>query len=393
MSAVYMIDGARTAFGSFGKSLKDVATAELGVITAKEAMKRSGVDPQEIGEVVYGNVIHSSRNAPYVARHIALKSGVPIQTPALLVNRLCGSGLQAVISAAITLQHEDAQVALCGGVENMSMSPHVTFNSRFHTQKFGSLQLEDMLLNTLTDEYLGSGMGITAENLARKYEITREEQDEYALLSHKRAAAAIKSGRLSEEIIPVVIGKEGQEFSRDELVKEDTTLEKLAALKPSFEKGGTVTAGNSSGINDGAVSIILAEERKMKEKKIKPLAKIVSWAVSGVEPSIMGIGPVPAATRALEKAGLSINDIDYVEVNEAFASQYLAVEKELKLNREKTNVNGGAISLGHPVGASGARILLSLAYELRHKGARYGLASLCIGGGQGIAMIIENVGD
>ncbi|MCQ6266111.1 thiolase family protein [Fictibacillus sp. WQ 8-8] len=392
MSSVYVVEGARTPFGSFGKSLKNISSLQLGTITAHEALQRAKVNPEEIGEVVYGNVIHSSIDAAYAARHIALRSDIPETVPAMLVNRLCGSGLQAVISSALSIQTGDAQLALCGGIENMSMSPHSTFNQRFQGQKFGNLQLEDMLLHTLTDQYIGCGMGITAENLAEMYGITREEQDQYALLSHQRAARAISSSRFAEEIIAVAVDeKRKQQLETDELVKPDSTLEQLLALRPSFKKDGTVTAGNSSGINDGAVSLILAGEESVQNKRVKPMSKIVSWAVCGVDPKIMGIGPVPAAQKALAKANLTIGDMDLVEVNEAFASQYLAVEKELGLDREKTNVNGGAIALGHPVGASGARLLLSLSYELRNRGGKYGLASLCIGGGQGIAMIIENV--
>ncbi|MDN4074646.1 thiolase family protein [Fictibacillus terranigra] len=392
MGSVYVVEGARTPFGSFGKSLKNISSLQLGTLTAREALQRAEVTPEEIGDVVYGNVIHSSIDAAYAARHIALSSDIPETVPAMLVNRLCGSGLQAVVSSALSIQTGDAQLALCGGIENMSMSPHVTFNQRFQGQKFGNLQLEDMLLHTLTDQYIGCGMGITAENLAEKYSITREEQDQYSLLSHQRAAKAIRSGRFAEEIVPVVTdGKKKLELENDELVKPDSTLEQLMKLRPSFKKDGTVTAGNSSGINDGAVSLILAGEDSVQSKRVRPLARIVSWAVCGVDPKLMGIGPVPAAQKALDKAGLAVEDMDLVEVNEAFASQYLAVEKELGLDREKTNINGGAIALGHPVGASGARLLLSLSYELRNRGAKYGLASLCIGGGQGIAMIIENV--
>ncbi|RXY98648.1 thiolase family protein [Fictibacillus sp. S7] len=392
MTEVYVVEGARTPFGSFGKSLKNVSPIQMGTLTALEAMKRANIDPAQIGDVVYGNVIHSSIDAAYAARHVVLKAGVPETVPAMLVNRLCGSGLQAVISSALAIQTGDADLALCGGVENMSKSPHSTFNQRFQGQKFGNLEFEDMLLHTLTDQYIGCGMGITAENLAEKYSIKREEQDEYALLSHQRAAKAIREGRFTQETIPVVIEeKKSLTFTVDELVKPESTLQQLSALRPSFKKDGTVTAGNASGINDGAVSLVLAGEDSVKSKQVKPLARIVSWGISGVDPNIMGIGPVPASQKALAKATLSIEDMDLVEINEAFASQYLAVEKELSLDREKTNVNGGAIALGHPVGASGSRLLLTLAYELRNRGLRYGLASLCIGGGQGIAMIIENV--
>lgn len=388
MTEVYIVDGARTPFGSFGQSLKNVSATELGTITAVEALKRAKVEPEQIDNVVYGNVIHSSTNAAYVPRHIALNAGIPIETPAMAVNRLCGSGLQAVVTAAQNIKLGDSKISLAGGTENMSQAPHADFKSRFAGAKLGSFQMEDMLQSALTDEYVGCGMGITAENLAEKYNITREEQDEYAKLSHERAEAA--RDKFAEEIVPVEIKtrKGTVLFERDEHIKPDTTLETLAKLKPAFLKDGTVTAGNASGINDGAASLVIASEDALGDRK--PLARIVSWGVAGVEPSIMGIGPVPASQLALKRANLSVEDIDLVEINEAFASQYIAVEKELGLDRSKTNVNGGAIAIGHPVGASGARILLSLAYELRRTNKRYGLASLCIGGGQGIAMIIEN---
>jgi acetyl-CoA acyltransferase 2 len=386
--SIYLIEGARTPFGAFGKSLKDVDPTELGVITAKEAMKRSAVSPSDITDVVYGNVIHASKNAAYVARHTALKSGIPHEVPAMLVNRLCGSGLQAVISAMLSLRDQEEGIALCGGIENMSQSPHASFSHRFHNQKFGAISFEDMLLHTLSDEYLGCGMGITAENLAKEYGISREEQDEYAELSHKRAAKAKESGRLAEEIVSVAV-KTDQEVNEDEGIKPHTSVEKLGQLKPSFQKDGSVTAGNPSSIHDGAVSLILAHEKDVDRKKLKPLAKIVSWSVTGVDPSVMGIGPVPAIKKALQKANLSFDQIGLFEINEAFSSQYLAVEKELNLDRSRTNVNGGAIALGHPVGASGARLMLTLGYEMKKRKERYGVASLCIGGGQGIAVVLE----
>lgn len=392
MKDVYVLDGARTPFGSFGKSLKAVSATELGRLTAVEAMRRSGVESEGIDQVVYGNVIHSSTNAAYVSRHIALHSGIPIEVPALTVNRLCGSGLQAVVSAAQSLRLGEGETALAGGTENMSMAPHADFVSRFAGAKMGPVQLEDMLLHTLTDEYSGCGMGITAENLADKYGITRRAQDEFSYESHMRAALASESGRFAEEIVPVELKtRKGTEiFNQDEHVKKETTPEKLAGLRASFKKDGSVTAGNSSGINDGAASLVIASEDYVKASGKIPLAKIVSWGVAGVDPSIMGIGPVPASKMALKRAGLSMDDMDLIEINEAFAAQYLAVENELGLDRGKTNVNGGAIALGHPVGASGTRLLLTLAYELRKRNLRYGLASLCIGGGQGIAMVIEN---
>lgn len=389
MKDVFILEGARTAFGSFGQSFKDVSATELGKTTAIEAMKRAKIEPNQIENVVYGNVIHSSTNAAYVPRHVALGAGIPIEIPAMAVNRLCGSGLQAVVSAAQSIQLGEANVALAGGTENMSQSPHANFKSRFAGVKLGALQLEDMLQSSLTDEYIGCGMGVTAENLAEKYKISREDQDEYAALSHERAEAARE--KFAEEIVPVEITtrKGTITVDRDEHIKANTTVDSLGKLRPAFIKEGTVTAGNASGINDGAASVVLASGDAIDGKQ--PLAKIVSWGIAGVDPSIMGIGPVPASQMALKRANLSINEIDLVEINEAFASQYLAVEKELGLDRSKTNINGGAIALGHPIGASGTRVLLTLAYELKRQGKRYGLASLCIGGGQGIAMIIENV--
>lgn len=389
MTEVFILEGARTPFGSFGQAFKNVSATELGKTSAIEALKRAKVEPGQIDNVVYGNVIHSSTNAAYVPRHIALGADIPIETPAMAVNRLCGSGLQAVVTAAQQIQLGESKVSLAGGTENMSQTPHADFTSRFAGAKLGSIQLEDMLQSALTDEYIGCGMGITAENLAKKYNISREEQDQFAKLSHERAEAA--RHKFSEEIVSVEIDtRKGKLIiDKDEHIKANTTLETLAKLKPAFLKDGTVTAGNASGINDGAAAVVLASSDAVGNRQ--PLAKIVSWGIAGVEPSIMGIGPVPASRLALKRANLSINEIDLVEINEAFAAQYIAVEKELGLDRNKTNVNGGAIALGHPIGASGTRVLLTLAYELRRQGKRYGLASLCIGGGQGIAMIIENV--
>ncbi|TWI56121.1 thiolase family protein [Halalkalibacter nanhaiisediminis] len=392
MSHSYILDGARTAFTAFGGSFQTVKATELGTATAIEALKRSGVEVKDIDDVVYGNVIHSQTNAAYLARHIALNTGIPIETPALTVNRLCGSGMQAIVSAAQSIQLEQTNLALVGGAENMTMTPHSNFSSRFSGVKYGDFEFKDMLSCTLTDEHVGIGMGITAENLADKYEITRKEQDEFALLSQQRAQEAIETGIFSEEITPVEIAtRKGKIIvSEDEHVKKDITLEQLSSLKPSFKKEGTVTAGNASGINDGAASLVIASEKEMQKRGQKPLAKVVSWGIAGVDPNIMGIGPVPAIRQALQRAALTLDQIDRIEINEAFAAQYLAVEKELGLNREKTNVHGGAIALGHPVGASGARIVLTLAYELKRMGLRYGVASLCIGGGQGIALVIEN---
>ncbi|MCF6137665.1 thiolase family protein [Pseudalkalibacillus berkeleyi] len=393
MNDVYILDGARTAFTSFGGSFTKVGPTELGIATAKEAMKRSGVSPSEIEQVIYGNVIHSSGNAPYVARHIATQSEVPVEVPAMLVNRLCGSGLQSVVSGAQSIMLNEGEVALVGGVDNMSMSPHVSFSNRFGHPKLGGVEFQDMLLLTLRDEAIGNGMGITAENLADQYGITREEQDEFSKLSHERASKAIESGRFKREIVPVEVKerKGTKRIDTDEHVRPSTTVEGLSNLKPTFKKDGSVTAGNSSGINDGAASLIVAAESFVAKRSLKPIAKIKSWGICGVDPTVMGIGPVPAIQMALSRAGLTTGDIDLFEINEAFAAQYLSVEKELKLDRNKTNVNGGAVALGHPVGASGSRLLLSLAYELQEQDKQFGVASLCIGGGQGIAMVIERV--
>jgi acetyl-CoA acyltransferase 2 len=392
MKSIYIINGARTPFGSFGGSLKDVNDIELAVVATTEALNRSGISPKEIEDVSFGNVIHTNKSSSYLARHIGLKSGIPEESPALTVNRLCGSGLQAIVSSAQTMILGDAETAVAGGTENMSQSPHVLRGTRFGTPG-GAPPIDDMLWGTLTDEYIGCGMGITAENLSEKYRISRVEQDQFALKSHQKATIAQESGRFSKEIIPVTItDKKNRQIvvSDDEHIRSDINLENLAKLKPAFKKNGTVTAGNASGINDGAAAVVLATESFLKKRKdIEPLARIVSWGIVGVDPNIMGIGPVPASKAALKKAGLTWNDIDLIEFNEAFAAQSLSVIAAMDLDPQKVNVNGGAIALGHPVGASGTRIIYSLALEMKLRGSRYGLASLCIGGGQGIAMILE----
>ncbi|SFK10046.1 acetyl-CoA C-acetyltransferase [Halobacillus dabanensis] len=390
MKPVYIIEGARTPFGTFGGVLKDVNPTDLGVTASEEALKRSGISADHIDLTVMGNVIHASQNAPYLARHISLESGIPMSSPALAVNRLCGSGMQSVVSAAQSIQLGEGETALAGGVDSMSLAPYALRGSRFGT-KLGAPKVDDMLWAALTDEYIGAGMGVTGENLAEKYEITREHQDEYATRSHHLAAEARRTGKLEEEIAPVEIQtrKGTKVIAQDEHIREETSPETLAKLKPAFKKGGTVTGGNASGINDGAGAVILASENFVSGNKTKPLAKILSWSVAGVEPKFMGIGPAPAIRQALEKAELTLEDIDLIEVNEAFASQYLAVEQELGLDRGKVNVNGGAIALGHPVGASGTRVLYTMIKELIRRGDRYGVASLCIGGGQGIAMVVE----
>lgn len=393
MTNVYIVDGARTAFTAFGGSFAGMDAVQLGTATAVEALKRSGVKPEQVDHVVYGGVITTGPNSAYLARHIGLYAGVPQEVPALTQNRLCGSGMQSVVTAAQQILLREADVVLAGGAENMSQSPYSNFEQRFGGAKMGDLKFVDMLSATLTDQYTGNGMGMTAEKLSDQYEISREEQDEFALLSHARAAAARDAGKFKEEIVPVVVKTRKGEvvIDTDEHIKEGGTMESLAKLRPAFKKDGTVTAANASGINDGAASVVVASEHFVEENGLKPIARIVSWGVAGVDPTVMGIGPVPAIRQALERADLSMEDLDLVEVNEAFAAQYLAVEKELGLDREKTNVNGGAIALGHPVGASGTRVILSAAYELKRRGGRYAAASLCIGGGQGIALIIEAV--
>ncbi|MFS0574455.1 acetyl-CoA C-acetyltransferase [Sporosarcina sp. 179-K 3D1 HS] len=389
---IYIVEGARTAFGTFGGSLKDVSELDLGVSATTEAIKRSGVPVSDIDEIIFGNVIHTNKNSAYLARHIGLRSGLSEDSSALTLNRLCGSGLQSIVSGAQSIALGEANVIVAGGTENMSLAPQVLRNTRFGSPNKAPI-VEDMLWETLTDHYAGCGMGMTAENLAAQYEISREEQDRYSVESQEKASAARNSGRFAEEIVPITLkGRKGEDLviDSDEHIREGISIESLAKLKPVFKEDGTVTAGNSSGINDGAAAVLLASEEYVNEQKMKPLAKIVSWAVVGVDPSIMGIGPVPACKKALQRANLSIEEIDIFELNEAFAAQSLAVMKELGIDPKKVNVNGGAIALGHPVGSSGTRITYSLALEMKKRGAKYGLASLCIGGGQGIAIILEN---
>ena len=390
---VYIIEGARTAFGSFGGSLKDVSEIDLGVTATKEAIRRSGIPVSEINEIVFGNVIQTSNNGAYLARHIGLKSGMSEASAALTLNRLCGSGLQSIVTGAQSITLGEANVIVAGGTENMSLAPHSLRGTRFGSPNKAPI-VDDMLWSTLTDQYIGCGMGMTAENLSERYHISREEQDAFAVHSQEKAVKARDCGRFGEEIVPVVIqDKKGKEIvvKVDEYIKENVSEAGLAKLKPAFKKEGTVTPGNASGINDGAAAVVLASEDYVREHDLKPLAKIVSWGIVGVNPKIMGIGPVPASRKALEKARLTIDDIGLFEFNEAFAAQSLAVIKELGVEKENVNVNGGAIALGHPLGASGTRITYSLAIEMKKRNVKYGLASLCIGGGQGIAIILENL--
>jgi acetyl-CoA acetyltransferase family protein len=369
-------------------ALKDFSAIDLGAVASKAALERTGTDPGSVEHVVFGNVQQSSVDAHYGARHVGLKAGLPIEVPALTVNRLCGSGVQAVLSGAQHIQLGEAAVVLAGGMESMSQVPHVIRGARSGF-KLGQGKLEDWLWEGLTDPYAGCSMAITAENCAAKYGITREQADCYALRSQQLAHKAWTSGIMKEEVVPVEIKtRKGVTLvEQDDHMRPETTIEILTKLPAVFKKEGVVTAGNASGIVDGAAALIISGEAAAK--KSKPLGRIVSWATVGVEPTLMGMGPAPAIRKALDKAGLTLADLDLVEINEAFAAQYLSCEKELGLDRDKVNVNGGAIALGHPLGASGARILLTLLLELRRRGKKYGVASACIGGGQGIAMIIE----
>jgi acetyl-CoA acetyltransferase family protein len=391
MSAdVVILAGARTAMAEYVGAFKDVSALELGAHAARGALERSRVPASSIDHIVMGNALQTSGDAIYGARHVGLKAGLPVETPALTVNRLCGSGIQSVVSAAQMIRLGEARLAVAGGMENMSQAPHVIRGARAGF-RLGEGKLEDSLMVALLDTQCGLFMAQTSDNLARRHGITRETMDAYALRSQKAAASARERGVFTEEIVPVEVKERGKtvRVDQDDHLRPDTTLEGLASLKPAFGKDGFVTAGNASGIVDGAAALVVADAEEARRRGVKPLARIVSWGFAGVPPEIMGIGPVPASRRALEAAGLSVRDMDLVEVNEAFAGQYLAVEKELGLDREKTNVNGGAIALGHPLGATGTRLVLTLALELGRRRATHGLATACIGGGQGIAMVIR----
>ena len=385
-----ILGGARTPMTEYGGALRDLSAIELAAKASRAALERSGISGGLIDHAVFGNALQTSGDALYGARHVALKADVPIDKPALTVNRLCGSGIQAIVSGAQMVQLGEADCVLAGGMESMSQAPHVIRGARWGF-RLGEGKLEDSLMVALLDTHCGLYMAQTAENLARRHDISRDEQDAFALISQQRAAAASSAGKFEDEIIPVEIpGRKGNvTISRDDHLRPDTTLEGLAKLKPAFSKDGFVTAGNASGIVDGGAALVIAAEDAARRMERQPLGRIVSWGIAGVAPDIMGIGPVPASKQALERAGLRLPDIDLVEVNEAFAAQYLAVEREMGLDRERTNVNGGAIALGHPLGATGARLTLTLLLELRRRGKKYGLATACIGGGQGIAIVIE----
>jgi acetyl-CoA acetyltransferase family protein len=391
-SEVFIVGGARTPMTDYVGALKDVSALDLGAIAARGAFQKTGVKPEWIEHTVVGNVLQTSSDAIYGARHVALKAGVPVDVPALTVNRLCGSGIQAAVSGAQLIQLGEAQIVLTGGIESMSQAPHVIRGLRSGL-KLGQGKLEDYLWEALLDPYCGCTMAMTAENCAAKYGITREEQDCYALRSQQLADKAWREGRFVEEVVPVEIkSRKGvQVVDRDDHMRPDTTMEVLAKLPPAFKNDGTVTAGNASGIVDGGAALILASSDAVDRHGLKPIGRLVDWASVGVVPSYMGMGPAPATRAVLSRAGLTLDDIDLIEVNEAFAGQYLAVEKELGLNREKVNVNGGAIALGHPLGMSGTRLLLTILLELRRRGRKRGLATACIGGGQGIAAVVETV--
>ena len=384
----------RTPFGTYGGALKDVSATDLAVHAAKAALKQSGVALEDVDNVVFGNVMQTSADAIYLARHVSLKAGLPMHVPALNVNRLCGSGFQAIIDAALEMLAGHSECALVGGTESMSQAPHVARGLRFGVALGKAPKLEDVLWEALTDSYNGLPMAMTAENLAVKYGLDQRAVDEYAVTSQKRFAAAQESGRLAEEIAPMELtGKRGAvvQFTRDEHNRPETTVESLAKLPKVFKKDGVIHAGAASGICDGAGALVLATRAFADKKGLKPLGKLTGWGISGCDPSLMGIGPAPAIRRAFERHQAKLSDFDLVEVNEAFSPQYLAVEKELGLSREITNVDGGAIAVGHPLAASGARITAHLLYELRRRGGKRGIGSACIGGGQGIALLVESV--
>ena len=392
MKNVVIASAVRTPVGSFGGALKDVSAVELGIISAKEAIKRANIQPSDIGDVYIGNIL-SAGLGQNIARQIAIGSGIPVEVPALTANILCGSGLRMVSLAAQMIQLGESDVILCGGTESMSNSPYVSNNTRFGA-KMGNTELVDTMINdALTDAFNNYHMGMTAENIADQWSLTRQAQDEFAVNSQNKAEAAQRAGKFVDEIVPVHIPQRRKDdliVSDDEYIRYGATLEGMSKLRPAFKKDGTVTAGNASGINDGAAMLVLMSEEKAKALGITPLVTIVASHTAGVDPSIMGYGPVPATKGALEKAGWTVEDLDLVEANEAFAAQSLAVVKDLNLNPEIVNVNGGAIALGHPVGASGARILVTLIHEMKKRNSKKGLATLCIGGGMGTSLLIEN---
>jgi acetyl-CoA C-acetyltransferase len=388
---VVVLSAVRTPIGKFGGALKDIPPTELAANVVRESVKRSGVPASEIGTLVFGNVIHTDAKDMYFSRVAALRGGLPVESTALTLNRVCGSGLQAIVTAAGMISHGDADAAVGGGAESMSRAPYWLSAFRWGA-RMNNATAVDVMVSALTDPFDEVHMGVTAENVARRWHITREEQDELAVESHRRANCAILTGRFKSQIVPVeLIGRKGTTlFDTDESPRSDATMENLAKLKPAFDKDGTITAGNASSINDGAAAVVLMEERAARDRGLKPIAKLIDYAVAGVEPGVMGIGPVSAVRKLYERTGLSNNDIDVFEANEAFAAQALAVQKELELPPDKTNPNGSGISLGHPLGATGAIVTVKAIHELQRVGGKYALVTMCIGGGQGIAAIFQS---
>jgi len=391
---IAIVSGARTPMGRYCGKLKDFTAQELGAIAGKSAIERSGLQPTDFDHVVFGNAQQTSGDALYGARHVGLRAGLPIETPGLTVNRLCGSGMQSIVNAAQMIQLEEAKVVLAGGMEAMSQAPFTIRGRDGFTLAPGG-KIEDSLMVALLDSYCGLYMANTAELYGEQQGITRQLQDEFALRSQQLAEAAYKEGRLQEELVPVPLRNSkgeptGESLTEDDHRRPQTTMEGLAKLRTAFGKNGTVTAGNASGIVDGGAAVVVMSLEQAQKRNLNPLGRIVNWGIAGVEPKLMGRGPVPATKLALQRAGLTLDYIDLIEVNEAFAAQYLAVEKELGLDRSKVNVNGGAIALGHPLGATGTRLVITLLYELRRRKKKYGLATACIGGGQGIAMVVES---
>lgn len=391
LDSVVILGGARTAIGGFGGTLSSLAPFELGTITAQEALRRAGVAGEDIDHSVYGHIITTGPQDAYLARHIALNAGAPKEAGAFNVNRLCGSGVQAVVSAAQQIALGDSRLALAGGAESMSRGAYVLPPQARNGIRMGDANIQDLTLGILSDPFGSGHMGMTAENIAKQYGLTREQLDQFAVDSHQKAARAIAEGRFDEQIVAVDVaqGKQTISFKRDEHVREGVELSDLARLKPAFKKDGIVTAGNASGINDGAASLVLAHAEEAKARGLTPRARLRVATTAGVEPSLMGLGPIPAVKRCLQQAGLHINDIDVIESNEAFAAQAMAVADTLGFPLEKLNPNGGAVALGHPVGATGAILILKALHELERTGGRFGLVTLCIGGGQGIALLIE----
>lgn len=391
-SEIYIVAGARTAIGTFGGGLASMRPAELGAVVVKEAIARAGITPDKVQHVVIGTVVPTQPSDAYVSRVVAVNAGIPVEAPAMNVNRLCGSGLQAIISAAHAIAMGEGDIAIGGGTESMSNAPHLLLTAR-NGQKMGDQLLHDAMLGALHDPFQNIHMGVTAENVADRCAISRAEQDALAVESHKRASMAVTAGYFREQIVPVEIStrKGTVYFGTDEHVRGDANPEVMAGLKPVFKQDGTVTAGNSAGINDGAAAVVLASAQAVESMDLRPMAKILSWGHAGIEPALMGLGPVKAVPVALHRAGLTLDQMDVIEANEAFAAQACAVAKELGLDPTKTNPNGSGISLGHPIGATGAILVVKTVYELQRTGGRYGLITMCIGGGQGIAMVIERV--